>query len=207
MNYLESIEYLKSNCLSFFTCNNENEFKEKHDNSPSLYFIKWKGDNVFNWGTSKSNRIRKSSIFNRKLTGKYDRRVDYLMLKKIYGLDKVFIFKFKNDQDSRYHESVIKQKKNQKHCFSGIQGSNRDEISRTIYSMFKKTNWFDKFDEDLKNLFDEFFNDVFLGKLKHPTNPRRTFYYGDCLEPKFLRTIEKKYLEDPVEQILDVHFY
>ena len=120
------------------------------------------------------------------------------MLKKIYGLDKVFIFKFKNDQDSRYHESVIKQKKNQKHCFSGIQGSNRDEISRTIYSMFKKTNWFDKFDEDLKNLFDEFFNDVFIGKLKQPTNPRRAFYYGDCLEPKFLRTIEKKYLEDPV---------
>ena len=30
-----------------------------------------------------SDRIRNSSILNKKLTGKYDRRVDYLMLKKL----------------------------------------------------------------------------------------------------------------------------
>ena len=129
------------------------------------------------------------------------------MLKKIYGLDKVFIFKFNTDEDSRFHENFIKQKKKQKHCFSGIEGVNRDEISKNIYSMFKKTDWFKKFDESSKNLFDEFFYDVFLGKIKHPENPKRTFYYGDCLEPKFLRTINKTYLEDPVEKILDVHFY
>ena len=73
--------------------------------------------------------------------------------------------------------------------------------------MFKKTDWFKKFDNSLKTLFDEFFHEVFLGKIKHPINPKRTFYYGDCLEPKFLRTIEKEYLEDSVEKILDVHFY
>jgi hypothetical protein len=48
---------------------------------------------------------------------------------------------------------------------------------------------------------------VFLGKLKHPKNPKRTFYYGDCLEPKFFRTINKEYLEPVIEKVLDVDFY
>ena len=57
-----------------------------------------------------------------------------------------------------------------------------------------------------KTLFDEYFNDVFLGKLKHPKNPKRTFFYGDSLEPKFLRTINKEYLELVIEKVLDVKF-
>ena len=48
---------------------------------------------------------------------------------------------------------------------------------------------------------------MFLGKLKHPENPKRTFYYGDCLEPKLLRTINKEYLEPVIEKVLDVIFY
>jgi len=56
-------------------------------------------------------------------------------------------------------------------------------------------------------MFDEFFNDVFLAKLKHPMYTKRKFYYGDSLEPKFLRTIGKEYLEPSVEKILDVNFY
>ena len=42
-------------------------------------------------------------------------------------------------------------------------------------------------------MFDEFFNDVFLAKLKHPMYTKRKFYCGDSLEPKFLRTIGKEY--------------
>ena len=67
--------------------------------------------------------------------------------------------------------------------------------------------WFKKFNKNDTNYFDEFFNDVFLAKLKHPKNQKRTFYYGDSLEPKFLRTIGKEYLEPSVEKILDVNFY
>ena len=51
-----------------------------------------------------------------------------------------------------------------------------------------------------------YFNDVFLGNLKHPKNPKRTFFYGDSLEPKFLRTVNKEYLEPVVEKVLDVKF-
>jgi hypothetical protein len=154
-----------------------------------------------------NNRIRKSSIFNRKLSGKYDMRVDYLMLKKIYGIENVTIFKFHNKEEMLFHENHIKTEKSQKFCFSGVEGKNRVEISKNIYTMFKKTDWYEKFDESLKNHFDEFFNDVFMGKLRHPLNPARIFYFGDCLEPKFLRTIDKEHLEKPVEQILDVNFY
>ena len=50
-------------------------------------------------------------------------------------------------------------------------------------------------------------NDVFFKKLRHPINPKRTFYYGDSLEPKFLHTIGKPYLEDSIERMLDVCFY
>ena len=209
MDYSDTIEYLKNSSLSFFDCKSEEEFKQKYNGNYSIYLIKWKKENVFTWGTMspKSNRIRKSSIFNKKLTGKYDRRVDYLMLNKIYGVEKVFIFQFGCNEESLKHEGIIKYSMNQKFCYSGIDGNDRDEISTNIYNKFKKTNWFSKYDDKTKKLFEEFFYDVFLGKLKHPNNPKRTFYYGDCLEPKFLKTIEKNFLEPVVENVLDVRFY
>ena len=208
MNYQNTLSYLQSKSISGFECKSEPEFKEKHTRSNYIYLIKWNKEDVFNWGTmtSKSNRIRKSSILNKKLTGKYDRRVDYLMLKKIYGLEVIHLFEFETNEDSRFHEEVIKKSKNQKHCFSGIEGGNRDEISNQVFDLFKKTNWFLQFDESLRKLFNEFFYDIFLGKLRHPKNSKRTFYYGDCLEPKFLRVIDKEYLEDPIEKILDCIF-
>lgn len=51
-----------------------------------IYFVQF-GTTIFAWGTAsgKGERLRKSSIFDEKLTGKYDRRVDYLMLKIIEG--------------------------------------------------------------------------------------------------------------------------
>lgn len=208
MNYNTTLDYLHSKSISHFKCKLESEFKERYSKSNFIYLIKWNKDDVFNWGTmsSNSNRIRKSSILNKKLTGKYDRRVDYLMLLKIYGLEVIYLFEFKTNEESRFHEEVIKKSKNQKHCFSGIKGMNREEISNQIYYLFKKTKWFLQFDHSLRKFFNEFFYEVFLGKLKHPINSKRTFYYGDSLEPKFLRTINKQYLEEPVEKILDVYF-
>ena len=55
-----------------------------------------------------NNRIRLSSIFNNKLTGKYDRRVDYLMLKKIFGLEKVIIFKFNTRDETLFTRGKLK---------------------------------------------------------------------------------------------------
>jgi mRNA-degrading endonuclease YafQ of YafQ-DinJ toxin-antitoxin module len=69
--------------------------------------------------SGKSNRVRKSSILNRKLTGKYDRRVDYLMLKKIYGLKKVYLFEFLNPL---IKERELKTIFTQNHCYHGLNG-------------------------------------------------------------------------------------
>jgi len=203
----EVIKFFEKESVNSFSFNTELEIKNSiNRNFKYLYLILWSEDNIYSWGTmsGKSNRIRKSSILNRKLTGKYDRRVDYLMLKKIYGLKKVYLFEFLNPL---IKEKELKKIFKQNHCYHGLNGENRDEISKSIYERFKDTNWFNKIDIDTKNLFDDFFFNVFLGKLKHPKNPKRTFYYGDCLEPKFLRTINKGYLEPVIEKVLDVIFY
>ena len=61
MKYIESLEYLKLNSVSYFECKTENEFKEKYQKSNSVYLIKWNKEEVFNWGTMSpnSNRVRK----------------------------------------------------------------------------------------------------------------------------------------------------
>ena len=207
MNYKEAIEFFNLNSRECYTISCEEKMKQViNKNKKYIYFIHWSQQDIYSWGTmsGSSNRLRKSSIMNKKLTGKYDRRVDYLMLLKIYSFEKIYLFE---NQESTKYEKMLCNKLEQKHCYHGLKGINRDQISRNLYSKFKETLWFKKFNKNDTNYFDEFFNDVFLAKLKHPKNPKRTFYYGDSLEPKFLRTIGKEYLEPSVEKILDVNFY
>ena len=208
MNFSDILEYFKTSSSGFTEGTTELSLKTFLTDDFYVYLIKWNQDEVFSWGTmsKKSNRIRKSSLLNPKLTGKYDRRVDYLMLNKIYGLERVYLFKFSTQEESRYHENYIKIQNNQRFCYSKVLGGNRDEISNNIYKLFKETEWFSTIDEKLQVDFNVFFYDVYLNKSRHPLNPNRTFFYGDCLEPKFLRTIEKGHLEVAVEEILDVYF-
>ena len=44
-----------------------------------------------------------------------------------------------------------------------------------IYEEFKLTNWYINFNKSDKDKFDDFFFNVFLAKMKHPENPKRTF--------------------------------
>ena len=208
MNFSDILEYFKRNSSGFTEGTTELSLKTFLTDDFYVYLIKWSQDEVFSWGTmsKKSNRIRKSSLLNPKLTGKYDRRVDYLMLNKIYGLERVYLFKFSTQEESRYHENYIKIQNNQRFCYSKVLGGSRDEISSNIYKLFKGTEWYSSIDEKLKVDFNEFFYDVYLNKSRHPLNPKRTFFYGDCLEPKFLRTIKKGYLEMAVEEVLIVKF-
>lgn len=206
MDYLDVVTFFDKECIKSFSFTSELEMKKSIEKQCKyVYLIIWSTDNIYSWGTMSgtSNRIRKSSILNNKLTGKYDRRVDYLMLKKIYGLEKVYLFEYKEPLNK---EKQLKDLHNQKHCYFGLEGRDRVEISKNIYQDFKQTNWYVNLDLNDKTLFDEYFNDVFLGKLKHPKNPNRTFFYGDSLEPKFLRTINKEYLEPVIEKVLDVKF-
>jgi|TARA_B110000008_G_C16802685_1_gene497413 hypothetical protein len=202
------IKNLKKKYPNHIEFNDENILKKyKKKNTQYLYFILWNSKkDIFSWGTmsGSSDRIRKSSILNKKLTGKYDRRVDYLMLKKIIGFDKIYLFE--TIEKSTIIESEIKNLLNVKSCFYGLKGTNRDEISQNLYSKFKLTDHSINQSETDKKNFDLFFHEIFLGKKRHPENPKRTFFYGDCLEPGFLKKINYGYLESSIENMLDVVF-
>jgi hypothetical protein len=208
MKLTEIYSYLSENSIKELTTSNEPDLKNfLESESKYLYLIIWSEESeVFSWGTMSkiSDRIRKSSLLSKKLTGKYDRRVDYLMLKKLYP---TFSLKVYETEKSLILENHLKQEFNQRHCHKGIKGNNRDEISMSIYSRFKGNDYYKRQSDSDKILFDEFFHKIFLGKLRHPNNPKRTFYWGDCLEPKFLRTIGKQKFEPVIERVLDVHFY
>ena len=203
------INQLKKDSFSFIETTNEQEIKRyRRKGDQFLYLIVWNlNDSIFSWGTmsGSSDRIRNSSILNKKLTGKYDRRVDYLMLKKIESLETIYLFQ--TNKKATILESKIKDKLNVNSCFYGLDGINRDEISQNLYSKFKLTNHYIKQTESDKKNFDLFFYEIFLGKKRHPDNPQRTFFYGDCLEPGFLKKIGYRYLEPSIENILDVFFY
>jgi hypothetical protein len=208
MTISKIISSIKKESSSFIKTTSEKELKVFREiGIQYLYLIIWNtNDDIFSWGTmsGSSDRIRKSSILNKKLTGKYDRRVDYLMLKKIMGLENIYLFKTK--EKSTIIESKIKTLLNVKSCFYGLNGGNRDEISQNLYSKFKLTNHYISQSETDKKNFDLFFYEIFLGKKRHPENPKRTFFYGDCLEPGFLKKINYGYLESSIENMLDVVF-
>ena len=208
MNIVELLKFIKDNSKGFEKCSNEQDTKTFVDKSKKyLYLIIWsEDDNIYSWGTmsGKSSRIRKSSIYNSKLTGKYDRRVDYLMLKILYGSPTVYLFE--TEEEPTKIENEIKNINGTKFCYYGLKGQDRVEISKQIFDDFKLTAHYCSTSVSDKNLFDEFFEEVFLGKRHHPKNPKRTFYFGDCLEPNFLRVIEKSHLEGAIELMLNVRF-
>jgi hypothetical protein len=67
------------------------EFQAQSKNEQWLYLYSWESPGFFAWGTSsgKSDRIRKAGLFHRSMTGKYDRRIDYLIAKRLYGMPRI----------------------------------------------------------------------------------------------------------------------
>ena len=173
-----------------------------------IYFIQFT-ENIYAWGTASKDakRIRKTSLFNSKLTGKYDRRGEYLMLKEIYGMPKVILFEcehaFEIEQQRR---SVIYKSNRLGACFRGFTSNDRKGITLEIYESFKMIEKFKELTNDEKKLFDEFIHQYYLGKLRHPTR-NASFYFGDCLEPNFLdKTLKRDDLIPVIEKALSVRF-
>ena len=112
-----SLDYLNQNCIDFNLTHSNDDWRSfKKSNGQYVYFIIWnESHEIFSWGTTsaKSDRIRKSSLLNDKLTGKYDRRVDYLMLKIIYGNPKIYIYEM--PQTATIFETYLKQHFKQLH--------------------------------------------------------------------------------------------
>lgn len=102
-------------------------------------------------------------------------------------------------------EQALKSEFKQSHCFGGIAGANRDEISSEIYRDFKITTNWKQLSANEQQLFDDYFKNIFSAKLNHPTR-KVSFHYGDTLEPKFLRDIGRADLEPVIEKALTVKF-
>ena len=169
-----------------------------------IYFIQF-GISVFAWGTaSGKERLRKSSIFHEKLSGKYDRRVDYLMLRIIEGGPRVWAFEVENPHAL---EDKLKSLVGNCHCFGGIAASNRDEVSKVIFSSFKKTTHWKSLAQEAQLLFQDFLRQVYFARRVHPENPKRTFHYGDSREPRFIEeTLAHPEFARAIEQVLRVLF-
>lgn len=180
-------------------------FKRESEKLQWLYLYAF-NSRVYAWGksTQSSDRLRKAGLFHEKLTGKYDRRVDYLMLKKVYGMPEVWVFEA--HAEAIEAESEMKRRFGQDHCYRGLVGANRREVSQSITKKFKKTQHWRSLTDATRSGFNEYLELVYFAMLRHPKNPKRTFYWGDSLEPGFLRTIGLKYLEPAVEQALGVRF-
>jgi hypothetical protein len=203
-----SIKYLQENCVDYKLIQVNEDWKLfKKSNSQYLYFIIWnESSEIFSWGTTsgKSDRIRKSSLLNEKLTGKYDRRVDYLMLKIIYGNPKIYIYEM--PKTATFFETFLKHHFKQIHCWYGLPGKDRNEISKGIIQEFKRTNHFESLSVTDKEEFENYLDNVFFAKRVHPNNSKRTFYWGDSLEPNFLQTINYGHYEQSIEKVLKVKF-
>jgi hypothetical protein len=204
-----SLEYLNQSCINSKLITTNEDWKSfKKRSSQYVYFIIWNHiDDIFSWGTTSgvSDRIRKSSLLNYKLTGKYDRRVDYLMLKIIYGNPKVIVFEM--PQKATIYETYLKNCFSQIHCWNGLIGKDRNEISKGIIQEFKKTNHYKSLSTIDKEEFEDYLNYVFFAKRVHPKNSKRTFYWGDSLEPGFLTVIGCSRYEQVIENVLKVKFY
>ena len=57
-----------------------------------------------------------------------------------------------------------------------------------------------------KEEFENYLNTVFFARRVHPKNPKRTFYWGDSLEPNFLPVINCGHYEQTIEKVLRVKF-
>lgn len=193
-----------------FTQDGWSAFKANCDSKQWLYLYGFGlniGKDIVAFGTStnSSDRVRKASIFNSKLTGKYDRRIDYLMLKQIYGMPRIIVFEAKGLAVDI--ENELKQSFGQNHCYRGLQGADRKEIASNIVLSFQSTSHYQNLPQSDKVAFEKFLTEIYFAFRKHPLNPKRTFFWGDCLEPGFLKTIDAADLEPVVERVLKVRFY
>jgi hypothetical protein len=176
-------------------------------NKQWIYLIGW-SPHRFAWGTSTgaTDRLRKSSVFNPKLTGKYDRRVDYMMLKFIHVPPRVVVFE--TLAAPTIAERQLRTMCGQNHCWIGFDGPDRSDVSKQIVAEFKQTSHYERLSPSDKSDFEEFLEEVYFASRWIPgaNGRRRTFYWGDSLEPKFLRRIGEGHLEPALERVLGVQF-
>ena len=186
--------YFEEKSVRMAVLENEKQLKEFKSESKSkkyVYLIQWSKE-AFSWGTmsNSSDRLRKASLFNPKLTGKYDRRVDYLMLKIIEGQPNIFLFEFETNEKT--YEEELRQHFNQQHCYFGFPGKDRREISEHIYARFQETDHWQSLSAETQEGFADYMGNVYFNKAawKPIEGNDRSWAWGDSLGTQLLRKSE-----------------
>ena len=166
--YTETFNFFKSHSRRSGQITNEQESRDFYQKSTSrqwIYLIRF-SETVYASGTqtNSGDRLRKSSFLNSKLTGKYDRRVDYLMLRAIHGQPEIWLFEIEGDAETVEQQ---RRKKFYGHtrrgsaCFRGFANNDRESISKEIYQKFKKTQTYGAMSEGEQDKFNDFFVNFF----------------------------------------------
>jgi hypothetical protein len=131
------------------------------------------------------------------------------MLRAICGTPQIDAFEYKIDAKRPEKEWLahVHGGTTRAACIVGLKAATREGMTREIFEMFKCTERWHRATLEDQLGFTEFIEQVYLARLRHPKDLTRKFYYGDCMEPRFLRTIGKGELEGPIERLLDVRFY
>ena len=181
-------------------------FKKRHRAGQFLYLYRF-GRTIFAWGTSTgtNDRVRKACMFDSTLTGKYDRRVDFLMLRLIHRDFEAWAFSTRGR--ARTVEATLRRRFEQAHCYRGFPNACcRFNISRTIHAAFRRSGHYRRLSERDRRGFEQFMREVFFARPPLKNARHVTFKYGDTLEPKFLRGLGLRQFERAVTAALGVQF-
>jgi hypothetical protein len=206
----EVLKLLRESCSRSATVMTEAEWLNWVERSGSrewLYVVRWSENPLmFTFGSTGGDgrRLRFSGVFNSVLVGRPDYRVDFIMMRKIFGPPKIEIFEYNRPTDDRYNQ--IMRKLNLKHPWYGIKAEVAGDLTKSIYVGFKHSKFWKSLDKETQNLFDEYMTDVYFGRLKHPRNATRQCNWGDTVDAEFLELVNKAHLIPAIEKVLELEF-
>jgi hypothetical protein len=176
-------------------------FKRESLQKEWVYLYYWKVPGFFAWGTtSKSNdRVRKAGLFHDTPSGKYDRRVDYLIARKLYGMPRCFVFETLMGHRATKVEKALKEiiQPGIAHCFHGLPGNTRREITDYFLSSLRESEHYQAAPDNIRVDWEQYVTTVYLVS-------RSPFKFGDTLEPNHLRKIGSDHLVPAIRYMLDL---
>ena len=203
-------DLLREACLKSIQIRTETEWTdlvEKAGNCEWVFLISWSSQPaLFCWGTTaaEGKRLRFSGALNPNIIGTYEYRVDFFMLKKIFGPPTIEIFQY--DRNSEQKAELIKRRMGVTHPWYGINAKEAGDITKVVYANFQKTKHWLGLDDKVRSRFQQYMTDVYFAKRVHPRNPKRHYHYSDSLDFDFLNTIGLDDLTTSIETALECKF-